>query len=277
MRSADAFRERYGPWAVVAGGSEGLGEAFAGAVAARGVHLLLAARRGEVHDAAAARLRRAHGVDVRTAALDLARREGPAALLEAAAGLDVGLLVTSAALSPIDPFLDLAPEVVERMVDLNCRAAAVLAHALGRRMRARGRGGIVLLTSMAGMQGAALVAHYAATKAYLRVLAEGLWEELRPRGVDVLACCAGVVQTPTFARSGARLAGLLAPQVMDADAVAAEALAALGRRPVVIPGGRNRLAAWATSRLLPRRTAVALVSAATRAMYPGPGRRGSRR
>jgi short-subunit dehydrogenase len=143
-------------------------------------------------------------------------------------------------------------------------------------MVARGRGGIVLLSSMASLQGGALVAHYAATKAYLRVLAEGLWEELRPAGVDVVACCAGRVRTPTWKRSGPRAATLLAPPVMEAEPVVEATLAALGRQPVVIPGRLNRLAALATSRLLPRPTAVALVSAATRRMYRS-GRAGWRR
>ena len=77
---------------------------------------------------------------------------------------------------------------------------------------ARGRGGVILLSSMASNQGSALVAHYAATKAYLRVLAEGLWAEWRPRGVDVLACCPGLVQTPTFVRGEPSPAGRLVPR-----------------------------------------------------------------
>ncbi|HTN53663.1 MAG TPA: SDR family NAD(P)-dependent oxidoreductase [Anaeromyxobacter sp.] len=271
-----AFRERYGPWALVAGASEGLGEAFARALAARGLDLVLVARRAAPLRALAARLRREHGVEARAVAIDLSRRPGPAALLRAVARLEIGLLVAGAARSPIGPFLALPPAELDGMLDLNCRAPACLALGLGGRMAARGRGGIVLLGSMAGFQGAARVAHYAATKAYLQVLAEGLWAELGPAGVDALACCAGPVRTPTFERSAARRIGLLAPPVMEADAVAAETLAALGRGPIVIPGTRNRCAAALTTRLLPRRTAVALVSAATRAMYPAPGRAESR-
>ena len=164
-----------------------------------------------------------------------------------------------------------------RVVDVNCRGPLLLAHALGREMAARGRGGILLMTSLAASQGNPLLASYAASKAFELVLAEGLWAELRPRGVDVLACCAGRVRTPTYEGSAPRDPGPLAPAVMEPDAVARAALSALGRGPVVIPGLANRLAAFLTSRLLPRRTAVALVSRSTRAMYPGPGRPGSRR
>src|SRR5262249_39517143 len=153
----------------------------------------------------AGRLRTGHGVDVRTAALDAATPEGITTLARATE--DVGLLVCNAALAPIGPFLRLTPSEVDAMLDLNCRSAAHLSHAFGARLVRRGAGGIILVSSLAGDRGSALVAQYAATKAYLRVLAEGLWAELRPHGVDVLACCPGLVRTPTFARSGARPAG----------------------------------------------------------------------
>lgn len=273
-READ-FAARYGRWAVVVGGSDGIGAAFAAELARRGLDLVLVARRRALLEEVAAGLRAAHGVAVRVLALDAAAPGGAGAILRRTRELDVGLLVVNAALAPVGPFLELAPRQVDAMIDLNCRAAARLAHTVGRRLAARGRGGIVLQSSMASLQGAALVAHYAATKAYLRVLAEGLWEELRPAGVDVVACCAGRVRTPTFERSGPRRAAALAPPVMEPRPVVLATLAGLGRQPVVVPGRLNRLTAVAVQRLLPRRTAVELVSAATRAMYPA--RKGSRR
>jgi short-subunit dehydrogenase len=255
---------RHGPAALIVGASDGIGAAFAEELAARGSDLVLVARRQSALDAAAERLRAAYHVRVRTLAADASTTEGIAAIT----GIqeDVGLLVCNAALAPIAPFLELTLEQLDAMIDLNCRSAAHLAHAFGTRLVKRGHGGIVLLSSMASNQGSALVAHYAATKAYLRVLAEGLWAELRPHGVDVLASCPGPVRTPTFERSGARRARLV-PAPMDSRDVARETLAALGRRPVVIPGRWNRLAATGAA-LLPRRRAVTLSSARTRAMYP---------
>jgi uncharacterized protein len=276
VRGGGRFAERYGRWAVVVGGSDGIGLAFAEELARRGLDLVLVARRRPVLDEAAARLRADHGVAVEVLVADAGRRGGLREIERRTAALEVGLLVVNAALSPVAPFLELSAAEVDAMVDLNCRAAARLAHAFGRRMRERRRGGIVLLSSMAGLQGTALVAHYAATKAYLRVLAEGLWDELRPEGVDVVGCVAGRVRTPTFERSEPRAPTPLAPPVMDAAPVARATLAALGHQPLVVPGRLNRLTALAIQRLLPRRTAVALVSAATRAMYPS-SRRGSRR
>jgi uncharacterized protein len=256
-------------WAVVVGASDGIGAAFAEELAARGLSLVLVARRGDVLEELASRLRAEHGVRVRVAVLDAA---SPAAVAEiAGAAEDVGLLVCNAALGPIGPFLSLTPEQLDAMLDLNCRSAVHLAHAFGARLAARGRGGIILLSSMAGNQGSALIAHYAATKAYLRVLAEGLWAELRPHGVDVLACCPGPVRTPTFIGTAPAAISRLLPVLRSRD-VAREALAALGRGPVLIPGRRNRLLASAAG-LLSRRRLVTAASARTRAMYPTESRR----
>ena len=265
------MRERYGPWGLVVGASDGIGAAFASALAERGLNVVLVARRRALLEALAERLRTTHGVRTRIVVADVGTIEG----IEAAAGTgeDVGLLVGNAALAPIAPFDELTPAELDGMLDVNCRAAARLTHAVGARMLARGRGGVILLSSMAGYQGSALVAHYAATKAYLRVLAEGLWAEWRPRGVDVLACCPGLVRTPTYLSSTPAPAGRLVPAPMRPEEVVREALAALGRRPVVIPGRRNRFAAFLASRLVPRTAAVALASRQTRAMYPTGSRR----
>jgi short-subunit dehydrogenase len=261
---------RYGPWAVVVGASDGIGAAFATALAASGLDLVLVARRQALLESLADRLRTEHGVRIRCVATDAATVDGVATI--AALAEDIGLLVCNAAYGPVGPFLSRTPAELDAMLDLNCRTAAHLAHAYGTRFTARGRGGIVLLSSMASNQGAALVAHYAATKAYLRVLAEGLWVELAPHGVDVLASCPGPVDTPTYARTGAARSWFV-PAPMSAPAVARETLAALGRGPVLIPGRRNRWAAWTLAHLLSRRRQVRLASAGTSAMYPTESRR----
>ncbi len=257
------FRERYGPWALVAGASAGLGEAFARALAARGLNLVLVARRADALEALAADLRRAHPVEVRPAPLDLARPDAGAAAMRAAAGLEVGLLVYNAAHSAIGPFLERPIEEHLRVIDVNCRGPLVLAHALGGAMAARGRGGILLMTSLAASQGNPLLASYAASKAFDLVLAEGLWAELRGRGVDVLACRAGATRTPGYAASRPRRSVPL----MEAGDVARGALAALGRRPSTVTGALNRIAAFAFARLLPRRASIQIMGRATRRLY----------
>ncbi len=259
---SDGFRERYGPWALVAGASEGIGEAFALELASKGLNLILVARRPEPLDALATRLR-ASGVDVRTAAFDLGDAAMPSKLAEATRGLDVGLVVYNAARAFIGEFLSQSLDDKLAMIDVNVRGPMIVADAFGRSMAARGRGGLLFMTSLAGLQGSPIVASYAATKAFNLVLGEGLWEELGRKGVDVVACCAGATRTPGFERSRPRGG----PPPTDPRDVARVGLASLGRRPRVFVGWLNRFAAFVMTRLLPRRVAVGIMASQSRKMY----------
>ena len=147
------FREQYGPWAVIAGASVGLGEAFARRLASHGLNLVLLARGQAALETLASDLRAAHGIEARTLAVDLARPDLLPLVQGFTAQLEVGLLVYNAAFSTIGPFLDHPVEEHLRVIDVNCRAPLVLAHHFGGAMTARGRGGIVLMTSTAGSQG----------------------------------------------------------------------------------------------------------------------------
>jgi len=265
------FRTRYGPWALVAGASEGIGAAFARQLAARGLNIVAIARRPELLAAIQTEIVQRHEVEVRTISTDLAEQDAAVQIRDATRDLEIGLLVYNAALSPIGPFLanDLAPAL--RALDLNCRTPLALCHAFGRDMVARGRGGLLLMSSMSGLQGTPLIATYAATKAFDLVLGEGLWEELRHAGVDVLSFCAGATRTPNYEASTPRTLSRLAPAVMEPDAVAAEALARLGRCPSAIAGRGNRIGSWFMHRLMSRRRAVETIARATRTLYGDPG------
>ncbi len=260
----DSFRDQYGEWALVAGASEGLGAQFAAQIASRGVNLVLIARRAtplrEVCEAISAE----HGIEARPVAVDLADPNAVLEVAKATEGLEVGLLVYNAAHSRVGPFLDDPLEEHLRAVAVNCRGPLVFAHRFGRLMAERGRGGILLMSSLAGAQGAPGIASYAATKAFDTVLAEGLWGELRHRGVDVLACCAGATRTPRYLASQRESgSGRIPAPEMEPAKVAAEALAALGKKPSMVPGIANRGAAWLMQRLLPRRTAVSIMGRST--------------
>ena len=264
-RSPEEFRARYGPWALVAGATEGIGREFARQLAGRGIHLVLVARRQAPLEETAAELRARHAVEVRTAALDLAGEDLIERLRPALEELEVGLLVYNAGLSVLQDFAETSRDDHLRQLYVNCRGPLLLCHALGREMAARGRGGIVLMSSASGFVGSGLVATYAATKAFDSVLGEGLWQDLHPRGVDVLACVAGATRTPSFERQmrGAR-AGI---PVMEPAAVAREALEALGGPPLRVVGRANRLAAFLITRLLPRTRASRLMTRSTRSLH----------
>jgi uncharacterized protein len=258
------FREQYGPWALVAGASVGLGAAFADALARRGLDLLLVARRPEALAALARELGARHGVTVRTLATDLGRADLGSQIRGLTAGLEVGLLVYNAAHSVIGPFLEHGIDEHLRVVDVNCRGPLLLAHLLGTAMAARGRGGIVLMTSTAGSQGGPWLSSYAASKAFNLVLAEGLWAELGAKGVDVVACRAGATRTPGYASSQPRPSRV---PLLEPAFVVEKTLAALGHRPSVVPGWFYALSALVMNRLLPRRLAIRIMGQATRKLY----------
>ena len=259
------FRERYGPWALVAGASDGIGECYARAIAEQGVNLLLLARREDRLASLAAELRARHGVLARTLAADLTAPDLDARVEQATRELEVGLLVYNAgAVHGAMAFHDFPVAQALGLVALNCTGPLLLVHRLGSRMRARGRGGIVLMGSMISFAGSAYVATYSATKAFLRILAEGLWHELRPHGVDALGAVAGATRTPSMLASSPSFADY--PGAMDPDEVARGALAFLGRGPLWVAGAANRATAQALCPA-PRIPVINAMSEASASIY----------
>lgn len=262
-----AFVERYGPWAVVAGASEGIGASFSKKLASRGMNLVLVARRAAPLEELAAALRDEHGVEVWVQPLDLGSAEAVSGIYRATEGLDVGLLIYNAAYSPIGAFIDIEVEEHLKAIEVNVHGPLRFSHYFGRRFAKREKGGIILMSSMSGFQGTAMVANYAATKAYDTVLAEGLWYELRRHGVDVLACIAGATLTPNYesATDDIPSKGLARP--MHPDEVTEQALEDLGHHPTGVSGRRNRFASALLNRILRRRAAVEMVSKETVRLY----------
>jgi short-subunit dehydrogenase len=261
------FADRYGPWAVVAGASEGIGASFSRKLAARGLNVVLVARRIEPLQALASELRDAHSVEIRVHSLDLGDADAVRGIRDATEGLEVGLFIYNAAYSPIGAFLEIEVEDHLEAVDVNVLGVLRMSHYFGRRLAQRGGGGIILMSSMSGLQGTAMVANYAATKAYDAILAEGLWYELREHGVDVLGCVAGATQTPNYESSTDRIPSRGLARPMRPDDVTAQALDDLGKRPTAVSGRRNGAASILLRRLLPRRAAIEMVSRETERMY----------
>ena len=241
-----------------------MGAEYTRQLAARGLSLVVAAEAAEPLESLAREVAAAHGVDVRSVVVDLAAADVLEKLAAATADVEIGLLVYNAAHSVVGRFLDVSLADKLKTLDVNCRAPLLLADHFGKRMAKRGRGGIILMSSLAGFQGQAMVGTYAATKAFSLVLGETLWDELADDGVDALAFCPGATRTPQYLASQPRPS--IAPTMEPADAVR-EALAALGRRPSAIAGRSNRIAAFVMHRFLPRRALVRFMSRTTRAMY----------
>ena len=264
VRPGKEFVHRYGPWALVAGASAGLGAAFAAELAVRGLSLVLVARRGDLLDHLAAEVRDRFSVEVRTAALDL----GEAGMLEKVgrltADLEIGLVVYNAAYADKGALLERDLPSLLKVIDVNCRAPLSIVHHFGRAMQERRRGGILLMSSLTSFNGSPYISTYGASKAFNLVLAEGLSYELRGSGVDVVACCAGATRTPGYESSASR-SGFRPPE-MTPEEVARAAVRGLGRKSVVIPGGLNRFFSFIMRRFLSRRATVGLMGASVRGL-----------
>lgn len=234
-------KDTYGPWAVIAGGSEGVGSSFTRLLADAGLNLVLIARKpGPL--AAAADEARARGADVRTVELDLTGPDALARVRAVTDGLDVGLLVFNAGANTYGhEFVTGDPERVRGVIDLNITAQLALTQHFGARMAEHGHGGILLVGSLAGYLGQARISVYSAVKAFGRIFAEGLWLEMREHGVHVLELVLGVTRTPAMERAGLNM-DLPGLHVAEPDEVAREGLEHLADGPVRVAGG-NRAAA----------------------------------
>jgi uncharacterized protein len=243
------FVSKYGPWALVCGASDGVGAAFAEGLAERGVNVVLVARRQALLDEVAAGIADRTGVQTRTRAIDLAEHDAASAIATATADLEIGFLVYCAgADSNFKPFLDNSIGAAEAMVHRNCMVPMQLCHHFAAPMVERGRGGIVLFGSGAGLAGGPNMVAYGATKAFDMVLAEALWSELHDKGVDVLGLILGKTNTPALRRlehsRGHLSSEDAAPSDADSvDQVIAEAFENLSKGPTLMVGEMMRAVA----------------------------------
>jgi short-subunit dehydrogenase len=254
------FVQKYGRWAVIAGASEGIGASLADQLAARGLDLVLIARNGALLDEVAARAREQHGVQTRAVVQDLTDPDADAKVADATDGLDVGLLIYNAGASDrTTTFLENEVDYSLKQIKLDCIGPIALAHHFGTAMRERGRGGIVLIASLACLAGSATLAMYSAVKAFQHNFAEGLWAELRPHGVDVCCTPLGMTYTPAFQRMGIEYDP--AAHMLSED-VAREIIENIGNGPVHVVGENNRAAASAVW-TIDRRALVEMMSTAS--------------
>ncbi|MEZ0383071.1 SDR family NAD(P)-dependent oxidoreductase [Mycobacterium sp. pW045] len=222
---------QYGPWAVIAGGSEGVGAEFALLLARAGIDLVLIARKPEPLHHTADRCRQL-GVDVRELALDLSRADSIEQIRSATTGLEIGLLIYNAGANTHSAeFLDGDLAAFQQVIDLNVSTPLALIHHFAGPMRARRRGGVLLVGSLTGYQGSARHSVYGGVKAFTRIYAEGLWLELREHNVHVLELVLGVTRTPAMQRVGLNF-DIPGMPVSDPADVAREGLAQLPHGPV---------------------------------------------
>jgi short-subunit dehydrogenase len=234
------------PVALVTGASSGIGRSFATALADRGHDLVLVARDAGRLDALAAELETASGTRAEVTAADLV---DPAQLATVEARLadrdrPVDLLVNNAGVGSAGPFAFLPVDGEERQIRLNVLALVRLTHAALGPMLARGRGGIINVSSVAGFQPTPDTSTYAATKAFVTSFSEAVHEELKGSGVTMTVLCPGFTRTEFQARAGVSSTDVPGFLWQSPDDVAVAALDAHDRRRSrVVPGALNGLAA----------------------------------
>jgi short-subunit dehydrogenase len=268
------FAAKYGPWALVAGASDGLGAAFAEGLAERGVNVVLLARRQQVLDQVAAEIESRTSAQTRTLAIDLAQPDAAAAIAEATGDLEIGFLVYCAGADPnYQPFLASPIAAAEAMVRRNCMVPMQLCHHFAPAMVQRGSGGIVIFSSGAGLAGGPNMVAYGASKAFDMVFAEALWSELHDKGVDVVGLILGKTNTPALrelehSRGQISSPDEVPPGAAEVDDVIAEAFENLTNGPTWFVGDAMRAAEQLTGSLTRKQTVELFAQAAAAAMGP---------
>jgi uncharacterized protein len=243
----EQWQSKYGDYALITGASAGIGRAFAQQLAAKGLNLIIAARRLSKLQSLADDLSSNYHINVLPIELDLTRDDFMDLLVQKTHALKIGLLVNNAGRGSIAPLVQSDPAVLEQLVKLNCLAPTLLANHFGQLMAERGQGGIIFLGSVVGYHASPYIAAYSASKVFNIYLAEALWYELKQQGVDVLCLSPGGTETE-FQRVSNMSAG---PLVATPQEVAALGIKFLGKKQSVIHGWHNKL--WAFfNRLLPR-------------------------
>lgn len=240
--TSNKINEKFGQWAVVTGASDGIGKAFAEKLAELGFSLVLVARRRDRLEQLNLELAKKFGNECKVVSADLASPTGVDLVIEQTQNLDVGLLVGAAGYGTSGAFVDANLQDELAMIDVNCRAVVQLAHHFANRFKIRGRGGLVLMSSIVAFQGVPRATNYAATKAFIQSFAEGLRVELRPHNVDVLAVAPGPIRSGFEQRANMKMNKAQTP-----DVVAKGALAALGKRTTTRPGWLSKFLGYSLS------------------------------
>lgn len=244
MKQTDYLR-RYGPVALVTGASSGIGVGFAEELAARGFDLVLSARRADRLEALAERLHAEHGTRTKIVVADLSDPAGPAEILAATEGDDIGLVVSNAGFNMKGTYEKGSASRMAKMLTVNCHAPMQIAHGMIPRLKARRTaddeatgGGLIVTASVEGLIGCPYSTAYSATKALVVSLCEGLWAELRGHGIDVLASCPGATESEAMSKSN--LPDSIKKNVQPARECAALTLDNIANGPRYIPNPHYR-------------------------------------
>lgn len=261
------FAARFGQWGLVAGAAEGIGAAFCEQLARRGMNVILVDVKQPEMESLAKKLEESYRIQTRCLLVDLSKESTCDLLINEMKSLSCRLLIYNAAYSRVKPFLSAGEDELDMYINVNARAPLHLVHAFANWLVGEGKpGGILLMSSLAGLWGTRLVASYSGTKAFNLALAEALSFELKKYDIAVSACCAGATATPGYLGTNPRY-GMIRPSVMNPLQVADDALESLGKKTVILPGIANKLSYFFLARILPRSIAAKLVNKTMQRTY----------
>jgi len=262
-----AFLDQYGPWAVIAGASEGTGAAFARQIAAQGVQPILIGRRQDALRELADAIQHEFGVESLPIAVDLTASDAFETIVAAIGAREIGLFVANAGADLNgSEFLDAPLDAWMGLAELNVLTPLKLCHQFGRSMRTRGRGGIILLGTGVSYGGMKSLAVYSGAKSFLLGFGESLWSELRPHGVHVLNLMLGRTDTPAFRRALAAKGLPLPAGLAEASEVARVGLERLPLGPVYNWGAADDQPGFAPTSADERRARIARLEEAGKAV-----------
>jgi short-subunit dehydrogenase len=236
-----SYREKYGGWALVVGGSTTIGEQFCRQLAARGMDIIMVARQRDLLEQLARGIESKHAVQARAVTLDLTAGGSIERLLAETAELEIGFLVVNANLHKINAFDDMDSELKHAMLQMNALNPAMLCHHYGAPMVARGKGAILLVGAASGLMGLENDAIFQGSKSFLQGFAESLWLEYRKHGVRVAVSLVSAIKGSTSyeAKTSARSRTMLrwVGNEMPPETIVAKTLRCFEKKdyPIIIP------------------------------------------
>lgn len=239
-------------YALITGGSSGIGREYALQLAKRGYDIVVVSNREELNIEVASEVKQKFGVQCITRNIDLTRSDAANILFEECKELDIEILINNAGMLLFGQLHKTPEQRIDQIIALHCTTPTKLCRLFGQRMAEQGRGHILIMSSITAWTPYPTISHYAATKSYLKMLGGSLWYELRDRGVKVTTVFPSAVDTPLYNLDAKYRRPLLGLGLMlSAESVARKALKAMfkGRRRC-LPGGWTKIEA-AICKILP--------------------------
>ena len=261
------FRERYGNWALIAGAAIGLGESFCTELAKQGFNLFMIDNREEQLISLSDKLTKEYGIQTIPFCIDLFQTDAVEQIVAKTSAIEIRFMIYVAAFSQIKKFGNCTTDDLDHYIKINVSTPLKLVHAFSNRLISKNQsGGILLMSSLAGLLGMQYIVPYAASKAFTWNLAESLHHELKSRKIDVMACIAGATATEAYLGTNPQY-GFIKPQVQQPAEVAKLALKKLGKTALFIPGFSNRFNYFILTRILPRKMASYFANKTMEKMY----------